>query len=364
MEIEIMGNVDMLDIPDVGKMEVRTKGTNIRMNNRVARGRLFADSIYENRIWAYVISCVRRGDINGNRFSIKATDVCQQRGKAYEIIKKATKNLKTKNIFIEDEKGFCFISFSIFDYIMYKHDDKIIECSLGNTMLSFLLNQKKLFTLIPLEQYLSLGSIYSQYLFQFLCSWQNQNKEKSSVKINVKGEMGLYDRLGLLDDDYNLKKYSKWSLFNKMILSPAIDEIHKKTDMKIKYKTYKIKNRVSEIEFMFIKQCHTNIKDSESNIDIKKLTNLEYLDKYYDKGINEISVPKQKEAIIYALKKFKISIGVARKIADKTTESGFDYKTKILEKTIRMCNNFNSNQKDGKLSAYIVGSLYKELGIN
>ena len=151
----------------------------------------------------------------------------------------------------KDERGRRYIDyFNIFYYCRYVPEDGVIRASFAPQMKPFFLKLQSHFTLYPLTEFLSLSSMYSQKLYEFLSSW------KSKPSINIPLEQ-LYD---VLDSPKSSRQY--YGKFKQDVLDPAEREINGKTSLHYTWEPIKTGRKVTAILFRF-GECRTGDVDTE-----------------------------------------------------------------------------------------------------
>ena len=105
----------------------------------------------------------------------------------------------------------------------------------------FFIIAKEKFTKLILKEYMELPSIYSQFIYGFLKSWDD--KKEIIIKLSDLHEM--------LDTPQSLKK--DFHNFKSRVLDKAYKDINEKTELNFEFEPIKTGRAVSEIKFMFVK---------------------------------------------------------------------------------------------------------------
>ena len=107
------------------------------------------------------------------------------------------------------------------------------------------------FTRYELKQISQLTSVYAIRLYELLIRWRSTGKLYISLE-------DLREKLGLLADEY-----LKMGDFKKRVLSVALTQINKFTDIDVDYSQKKEGRSISHIEFSFTVKKHALIIDHE-----------------------------------------------------------------------------------------------------
>lgn len=174
-------------------------------------------------------------------------------GEVIRQIDVAIKELMNTLITFEDKDGQgerYKAYFNIFYFCAYFPRLGKIKASFAPQMKPFFLDLKSHFTLYPLTEFLGLGSMYSQKLYEFLSSW----KSAPSVKVPLEQ---LYD---VLDVAESYRRF--YGKFRQDVLDPAEREINGKTSLRYTWEPVKTGRKVTSVIFRF-GACRTGDDDTE-----------------------------------------------------------------------------------------------------
>ena len=218
-------------------------------SNKLIRDVRYELSEKEQKLIIYLISLIAKGDENFNELHIMAKDyfdICgiNSSGKNYEDIKKTIKNLADKSWWIEIDND----TETLFKWIDTAKVDKNngkIEIKLSSSLEPFLLNLTENFTKYELINILTLSGKYSLRLYELFKSylWQGE------------WEINISDLKKII----NCNGYPAYKEFNRSVLSKAVKEINKYTDLKVSYVAIKKGKSTSGIKF--------SIKEKDNYID-------------------------------------------------------------------------------------------------
>lgn len=142
--------------------------------------------------------------------------------------------------------------FNIVSTAKYNDGEGSINLRLNDDAGEFLLQLKELFLAYKLKEILYLNSKYSIRLYQLTKS--NSYKKRFTIDLDKFKDMMALEQ----------KSYNQFSNINLKVLTPAIDEINKKTDVNIKCKPLKTGRRVTGLDFTIIDSKKTQLTKSNS----------------------------------------------------------------------------------------------------
>lgn len=200
-------------------------------------------SLQESRIVLTAISTLQPSDtvFDSQRISVQDfLKLCDMPGTSHKVIKKACDSLFGKGVRIMDEDGKGFTNYPWFQKIKYIPNEGVVEFQFPNDLHSFLLELKKEegFTSYRLENILQLSSAYIQRIYEICFKW----KHAGSCEYELQN---LKDLIGAVE-----KSYGIYGSFKQRILNPAVEEINKKTDIKIDFEEIKQGRKVVSINFL------------------------------------------------------------------------------------------------------------------
>lgn len=244
----------------------RNKGLQvIKVSNLLCRANLKTENVYEWRILAAIISQIQQGENEFKEIDVpfsKCMGTKVHGGRDYSDLKTAFYNIISRTITIEENNGKERI-IPLFEHgqlLENKNGDKtIIRGKLHNQLMPYLLNLKKDYVEYPLDEFLSLSSVYSQKIYNLLKSLGDCSAKKERVE-------KLHNILGITESARN-----NFAEFKRRTLEPAKEEINKVTSLKFEYEIEKEGRKVSIVTFKFIKK---RIKQTENNDEDKEFVEL------------------------------------------------------------------------------------------
>ncbi|HED6852210.1 TPA: replication initiation protein, partial [Campylobacter coli] len=130
----------------------------------------------------------------------------------------------------------------LFQFIEYKKGASSINYRLNNSLMEYLLDQKRDFTQLKFSDIQDMKSAYSIRIYNMLLCELKQNRQ--SFKIN----------LAVLQNLLEVPKVyiERWVDFNRFVLKQAEKDINGKSNMVLlEIKTYKTGRKITEIEFIY-----------------------------------------------------------------------------------------------------------------
>lgn len=211
-----------------------------------------------------------QGITSESKLRIYASDYAQQfhvtRESAYEALKNAVGNLFNRQFSFKDYsiEGKETVTKSRWvSQITYVDDLAVLEVIFAPAVVPLITKLEKHFTSYQLKQVSQLTSKYSIRLYEMLIAWRERGKTPF---------LNLHDfrnRLGLGDSEY-----SAMNDFKKRVLSPAIEQINKLTDIDVNYEQFKSGRSIIGLQFNFtVKKVFHN----EKNIELIQLTEKQVL---------------------------------------------------------------------------------------
>lgn len=218
----------------------------VKANNGLFRCKYKIKDVLAARIFMAFASLVDHKDVQENQsfveYHIPASSVIddidaggdyynQLRGAAYSLVDhKIEQRFEKKN----------FAVYTLFSKIEYR--DGIIKGEFHKDLMPFFLIAKERFTKMKLGEFMQLPSIYSQFIFSFLKSWDD--KPEITVKLSE-----LHDML-----DTPKTARSNFAEFKRRILDKAHKDINENTSLKFEFEAIKNGRAVSEIKFIFLEK--------------------------------------------------------------------------------------------------------------
>lgn len=129
----------------------------------------------------------------------------------------------------------------LFEFIRYKQGEANISYKLNNTLMQYLLDQKRDFTQLKFSDIQQMKSAYSIRIYNMLVCELKQNRQ--SLKINLAVLQNLLEVP---------KSFYEWYDFNRFVLKQAEKDINGKSNIVLlEIKTYKTGRKITDLEFIF-----------------------------------------------------------------------------------------------------------------
>lgn len=188
-----------------------------------------------------------QGITSESKLRIYASDYAKQfhvtKESAYEALKNAVGNLFNRQFSFKDYSidGKETVTKSRWvSQIAYVDDLAVLEVIFAPAVVPLITKLEKHFTSYQLKQVSQLTSKYSIRLYEMLIAWRERGK---TPVLNLQEFRG---RLGLSDNEY-----SAMNDFKKRVLSPAIEQINKLTDIDVDYEQFKSGRSITGLQFSF-----------------------------------------------------------------------------------------------------------------
>lgn len=217
----------------------------VKADNGLFRAKYGMKNTLAGRIFMAFASLVDENDVategRGNfiRYTIPASSVIGEidaGGDYYRDLKKAAHSLLDQKLFRKIGKN-GFQGYTLFATIIYENG--LITGEFHQDLKPFFLEVKRKFTRLSLNQYLKLPSIYSQQLFGFLQSWQDQPE----IEVRVPE---LHEMLDVPEScRKNFKELRRW------VLEKAHKDITGLTSLQYEWEPVKKGRAVVAVRFIF-----------------------------------------------------------------------------------------------------------------
>lgn len=233
-------------------------GPIVKKSNAAARAAWTADSVYEPRLLALVVSQIKPDDEDFKNFTVSVDDLIKEEGgKDHKYIFSIVKSLQGKQL-IFNENGED-ITTSVFSFCSYNRQKRTITARFDPFLKPHYLALKKgLFTQYSLFEFLMLPSIYSQRMFEILKSWD----DKPEVIFELEN---LYK---ILDVPPTHKK--DFAQFRLRVLEKAHKDIHKHTSLTYEWEPIKKGRAVCGIKFTFNKKRVAVVTEKKKEVSVQK----------------------------------------------------------------------------------------------
>ena len=222
-------------------------------------------SLQEQRLIAFMAAEIKPDDQDFKPYKFVVKDFAELLGlpkdRYYTELKKVTRSLLNRTLTIKKEKSLLQINW--LSSAEYFEREGYVELCFDPKLKPYLLQLKKCFTQYQLGEILRLRSKYAFRLYE-LCK-KNELLGKYKYEIDE-----LREKLGV--EKGELKQ---WIHLKQRCIEPAVKEINKKTDLKVRYSTEKLGRRIKWIIFNINRNKNKkNLKEIDNNIPIDKLIKL------------------------------------------------------------------------------------------
>lgn len=235
----------------------------VKADNELFRAKYGMKNTLAGRIFMAFASLVDEKDVategRGNfiRYTIPASSVIgniKAGGDYYKNIKDAANSLLDQKLFRKIGKN-GFQGYTLFSTIIY--DKGLIIGEFHQDLKPFFIEVKK-FTLLNINQYLKLPSIYSQQLFGYLKSWYNKPEKIISIS----------DLHEMLNTPKSLR--NDFAQFRRRVLEKAHKDIIAHTSVNYEWEPIKKGRSVVSIRFIFSKKRALPIAQKKTDDVIEK----------------------------------------------------------------------------------------------
>ena len=142
----------------------------------------------------------------------------------------------------------------------YVKEAACVQLIFAPDILPLFIKLEEKFTKYELKQISQLTSVYSIRLYELLIRWRSTGKLYISM-------VDLREKLGLLEDEY-----SQMGDFKKRVLTVALNQINKFTDIEVTYTQKKEGRTITDIEFTFFEKDTVLILSDRAPENLYKLT--------------------------------------------------------------------------------------------
>jgi len=194
----------------------------------------------EQKIILTMVSGIQPNDEDFKEYRISLKNFSEMLGlkgsTKYVEIKEVVKSLLEKTIEIPKKNGGWLLSHWV-SSAEYIDGEGIIELTFSPKLKPYMLQLKNQFTTYQLGNILALRSTYAIRLYELMKKWQYLGKWEYPVE-ELRGKLGVGENT-----------YPRYANFKARVLSKAIEEVNKKTDIQISFKEIKKGRSVERIEF-------------------------------------------------------------------------------------------------------------------
>lgn len=213
-------------------------------------------SVQEQRCVYYVIAQINPGDTSFTEYTFDIKELyrlCGIENESYTRLKQTLIGLKSKCWWITLPDG-SESAVSWFNTIHLNKKSGTVTIKLHEDMMPFLLNLARqaalgnYFTAYSLKFILPMSSRFSPRLYELLKSHQKNNRE-------------WYFDLDELKHRLNVN-YPRWPDLRRYVLDPAVDEINKYSDIKVRYEPVKEGRKVVRVWFYMAKKTEAELSQA------------------------------------------------------------------------------------------------------
>lgn len=200
----------------------------VKKSNDLIQKTSFMLSSQEYDLLQYLIMKIKDEDTELKEHEISITEYCSIAGIApsgsnYENIKASLKSLADKSVWVDFGDGSQRLVRWIEDPEIWKGDGNgVVKVKLKKIWEPFLLQLKKYYTVITLQDILPMKSVYGKRIYELLNSYLMNRKDSVYVEFTVE-EL----RKKLLGEELWNKKYKLFADFRKNALEPAMKDMEK-----------------------------------------------------------------------------------------------------------------------------------------
>ena len=246
---------------------IMEENTLVKKSNALARAKRSADSIWIGRMVAIVASQVHTEDADFQEYEIPVpvildTVKVSTGGKKYKDLIANIKKAMRMLVEIEDERA--WRGYHLFDTCLYVKGSGVVQVKIHPDLKPHYLDLKKNFTRYPVAEYLCLPSVYSQTIYEFLRSHDDQVEYTITVA-------KLHEMLCTPPSLQNFKD------LRRRVLEKAYKDIHKRTTLKYEWEPLtatgqpvKRGRKVEKIRFVFSQKKKIQVKTKKKRADNQK----------------------------------------------------------------------------------------------
>lgn len=240
----------------------------VKKSNALARAKRSADSIWIGRMVAIVASQVHTEDADFLEYEIPVQVILDTvnvstGGKKYKDLIANIKKAMRMLVEIEDERE--WRGYHLFDTCRYVKGSGVVQVKIHPDLKSHYLDLKKNFVKYPVAEYLSLPSVYSQTLYEFLRSHDDQAEYTITV-VKLHEMLCTPPSMG--------KTFSE---FRRRVLEKAYKDIHRRTTLKYEWEPLtatgqpvKRGRKVEKIRFVFSQKKKAQVQTKAKRADQQK----------------------------------------------------------------------------------------------
>lgn len=213
----------------------------VKGNDLIQKSR-YSLSLMEQKAILFLISKIKPMDEAENSYTFSVKDFClacnfsQDNGFYVGYVRQVMEELGRKTVTIDLGEGKTLIS-HWFSSTIIDANTNTFEVLFDKHLAPYLFQLKSFYTQYSLEYVLPMKSKYSIRLYEFLRSVKSKNyRQRISVE-------ELRSRV-------NCDKYPAYKEFRRNVLTPALEDINKYTDLEVSYEPIKSGRKITHIEFI------------------------------------------------------------------------------------------------------------------
>lgn len=221
-----------------------------KKSNDLCRARLKSGSLLGFRVVALVASMIKATDEKFKPYEIKANMLTPYNNSSKDLIRiqEDLEDIAGTTVLIQ--KGSKFVAYPFFAMAEFDSETNKIKVCFNDKLKEHLLQLQNNFTRIPTGEYMHLTSEYTQKLYIFLLSWDDQSE--TSLMIDE-----LHELLNLPEiyrkDFYKIKS---------KILIPAYKQITGKTCLDYEWEAVTYKRKTTAVRFVFSEKKKTQLRSA------------------------------------------------------------------------------------------------------
>lgn len=235
---------------------------NLKWRNEVVNGK-YSMTLREFKMLVALACQIDKNAENFELLSISAKDLgdlmeLDENG-SYRIIKETARKLFSRDLYFEDtahvakkrkskEKSWLLLHW--FSRIGYNADSSRLEFKFADEVKPLLLQVKEAYVNLQSKPLMNFNSVYTSRFFMLFTEWEKMKSRVISIS-----ELREVFQIG--------DKYPLFANFNQKVVLPAVDEINKKTDFKIKTEPIKTGRSYTHYKFYITR------KKSAKTIDVQ-----------------------------------------------------------------------------------------------
>ena len=240
-------------------------------SNAIIQNARFELTVQEQKIIAYICSKVtpNNKDISITISVSEFINICgiQSQGKVYNRVKEVVDGLTDRKMWVEIEPN-VEVTMRWVQRAWINKNNGQIKLELDELMKPYLYDLKQRFTQYQLKNVLKMNSRYAVQLFELFKSYEYKNILIISV-----------DRLKKFLMVDKIKTYDNFGRFKQQVLTVAINEINRCSDITISYEVSgKVVRKITELTFFIERKDNGQSKITDKTDEPHRSYDIEFLD--------------------------------------------------------------------------------------